>query len=170
MLDHLRQLGTTVLTAAIGSGGREAAVGGAISAGGLLAMAAGWLGGYDKPLELLIVLMLADYVSGVAGAFKTKTVSSDIMFWGGIRKITVLFVIGLAALVDGWVQPGAPVFRMAAILFYAGREGLSVVENFGVIGVPMPDKLKDYLLQLSQDKAGNNPAKPNSIDKEDEAL
>lgn len=164
MLDHMRQLGTTVLTAAFGSGGREAAVGGTISAGGLLAMAVGWLGGYDKPLELLLVLMLADYASGVAGAFKTKTVSSDIMFWGGIRKITVLFVIGLAALVDSWVQPGAPVFRLAAILFYIGREGLSVIENFGVIGVPMPDKLKEYLLQLGEDKAKNNPAKPEHPD------
>lgn len=169
MLDHLRQIGTTVFTAAVGSGGREAAVGGVVSVGGLLAAAAGWLGGYDKPLELLVVLMLADYASGVAGAFKTKTVSSDIMFWGGIRKVTVLFVIGLAALVDDWVQPGAPVFRLAAILFYVGREGLSVIENFGVLGIPMPDKLKDYLLQLSEDKAKNNPAKPEHPDNDKSA-
>ncbi|WP_256702536.1 holin family protein [Paenibacillus sp. P32E] len=114
--------------------------------------------------EFLVVLMLADYVSGVAGAFKTKTVSSDIMFWGGVRKITVLFVVGLAALIDDWVQPGAPVFRLAAILYYAGREGLSVIENFGVIGVPWPQAMKDFLLQLSEDKSKNNPAKPEHPD------
>lgn len=160
MLTHFRQIAVTVYTAAVGSGPREVAVGGSFSAAGLLAMAVGWLGGYDKPLQLLVVLMLADYVSGVAGAIKTKTVSSDVMFWGGVRKVTVLFVVGLAALVDDWVQPGAPVFRAAAIMFYIGREVLSVVENFGVIGVPLPDKLRDYLLQLNQDKARNNPAKP----------
>lgn len=164
MIDHLRQLATTIITAAIGSGGRETTVGGAVSAGGLMAMAIGWLGGYDKFLELLLLLMLADYLSGVAGAVKTKTLSSDIMFWGGIRKVTVLFVIGLAASIDGWVQPGAPIFRLAAILFYIGRESLSVIENFGVLGVPMPDKLKEYLLQLNQDKVKNNPAKPEHPD------
>jgi toxin secretion/phage lysis holin len=169
MINQIRHIATTVFTAAVGSGSREIAVGGVASITGLLAMAAGWLGGYDKPLELLIVLMFADYASGVAGAIKTKTVSSDIMFWGGIRKVTVLFVVGLAALVDDWVQPGAPIFRMAAILFYAGREGLSVVENFGVIGVPLPDKLKDYLIQLSEDKSKNNPAKPEHPDNDQSA-
>ncbi|CAH1057632.1 phage holin family protein [Paenibacillus pseudetheri] len=164
MIDHLRQLGTTITTAALGSGGREAAVGGVVSVGGLVALATGWLGGYDKYLELLLVLMLADYLSGVAGAVKTRTLSSDIMFWGGIRKVTVLFVVGMAALIDDWVLPGASVFRLAAILFYIGRESLSVIENFGVLGVPMPDKLKDFLLQLNQDKAKNNPAKPDHPD------
>ncbi|BCG57496.1 phage holin family protein [Paenibacillus sp. URB8-2] len=164
MVNQLRHFFTTIFTAAVGSGPREIAVGGSSVIAGLLAMAAGWLGGYDKPLQFLVVLMLADYASGLAGAFKTKTVSSDIMFWGGVRKATVLFVVGLAALVDDWVQPGAPVFRAAAIMFYIGREGLSVVENFGVIGVPLPDKLRDYLLQLNQDKARNNPAKPEHPD------
>ncbi|MEJ9164672.1 phage holin family protein, partial [Paenibacillus graminis] len=102
MLNHIKNIVTTVYTAAVGSGTREIATGVTSAGAGLLAMAAGWLGGYDKPLELLIVLMLADYASGVAGAIKTKTVSSDIMFWGGIRKVTVLFVVGLAALVDDW--------------------------------------------------------------------
>ncbi|MEC0172999.1 phage holin family protein, partial [Paenibacillus graminis] len=74
-----------------------------------------------------------------------------------------------AALVDDWVQPGAPVFRMAAILFYAGREGLSVIENFGVIGVPLPQVMKDFLLQLSEDKAKNNPAKPEHPDNDQSA-
>ncbi|OKP91340.1 holin family protein [Paenibacillus sp. P32E] len=169
MLNHIKNIVTTVYTAAVGSGTREIVTGATSAGAGLLAMAVGWLGGYDKPLELLVVLMLADYVSGVAGAFKTKTVSSDIMFWGGIRKVTVLFVVGLAALVDDWVQPGAPVFRMAAILFYAGREGLSVVENFGVIGVPMPQQIKDFLLQLSEDKSKNNPAKPEHPDNDQSA-
>ncbi|MRN56853.1 phage holin family protein [Paenibacillus monticola] len=169
MLNHIKNIFTTIYTAAIGSGFREIATGLSSALIGLLAMTAGWLGGYDKPLQFLIVLMLADYLSGVAGAFKTKTVSSDIMFWGGIRKITVLFVVGLAALVDDWVQPGAPVFRMVAILFYAGREGLSVVENFGVIGVPWPQQMQDFLLQLSQDKTKNNPAKPEHPDNDQSA-
>lgn len=160
MFAHLKMLFTTIFTAAVGSGSKEISTGSLAAVTGLLATAAGWLGGWDKPLQLLVVLMLADYVSGVAGAFKTKTVSSDIMFWGGVRKAVVLFVVGLGALVDAWVQPGMPLFRTAAIFFYVGREALSVVENFGVLGVPLPDKIREFLLQLNEDKAKNNPAKP----------
>jgi phage-related holin len=65
---------------------------------------------------------------------------------------------------DDWIQPGAPIFRTAAIYFYAGREGLSVVENLGVLGVPLPQVIKDFLLQLSEDKSKNNPAKPDHPD------
>ncbi|WP_252361744.1 phage holin family protein [Paenibacillus terrae] len=47
-------------------------------------------------------MMAIDYIFGVLGAVKTKSVNSDVMFWGGIRKITVLFVVGLAAQLDDW--------------------------------------------------------------------
>ena len=114
-----------------------------------------FLGGWDGALKVLLLLMVFDYGTGVLGAFKTKTVNSDIMFWGGIRKATVLFVIGLAALLDDWLQPGAPVFRTAAIYFYAAREGLSVVENLGVLGVPLPTTIKDKLEQLGGDADAN---------------
>ncbi|AKG37827.1 holin [Paenibacillus durus ATCC 35681] len=127
---------------------------------GLLATITGYLGGWDKPLQVLVVCMVIDYATGILGAVKTKTVSSDIMLWGGVRKAVVIFVVGLSALIDDWIQPGSPVFRTAAIYFYAGREGLSIVENLGVIGVYLPPQVRDFLLQLNEDKARNNPAKP----------
>jgi phage-related holin len=65
---------------------------------------------------------------------------------------------------ENWIQPGAPIFRTAAIYFYAGREGLSVFENLGVLGVPLPQAMKDFLLKLSEDKSKNNPAKPDHPD------
>jgi toxin secretion/phage lysis holin len=164
MLNHIKQLSTIIYTAAVGSGSREVATGGVTATAGVMATAAGLLGGWDKGLLVLIVLMGGDYATGVMGAFKTKTVSSDVMFWGGIRKAVVLFVVGLASLMDDWIQPGTQIFRAAAIYYYAGREGLSVIENLGVLGVPLPQALKDFLLQLSQDKSSNNPAKPDHPD------
>ncbi|MGG1878250.1 phage holin family protein [Paenibacillus cisolokensis] len=143
----LKQLGSTVLTAATGATGKETAFGASAAALGMLATL---LGGWDKPLQLLVVLMIADYVTGVLGAIKTKRVNSDVMFWGGIRKITVLFVVGLAHLIDGWVAGESAVFRILAIYFYAGREGLSVFENLGVLGVYIPPKLKEFLVQLKE--------------------
>ncbi|WP_084146540.1 phage holin family protein [Paenibacillus wynnii] len=169
MLYHIKQLSTIIYTAAVGSGSREVATGGITSMAGLLATIAGLLGGWDKALQVLVAFMVADYITGLLGAIKTKTVSSDVMFWGGIRKGVVLFVVGLSALMDDWLQPGAPIFRTAAIYFYAGREGLSVIENIGVLGVYMPPVVKDFLLQLSEDKAKNNPAKPDHPDNDQSA-
>ncbi|MEK4512846.1 phage holin family protein [Paenibacillus sp. FSL K6-2524] len=147
MLSQVKTFGVTVVTAAIGASGKESITGSIL---GAMLLAATLLGGWDKPLQILLALMIADYVTGVLGAFKTKTVNSDVMFWGGIRKITVLFVVGLSVLIDSWISPGSLVFRTLAIYFYAGREGLSVVENLGVIGVYLPPKLKEYLEQLNE--------------------
>lgn len=147
-----KELVMNVWTAAAGSTGREAAWGGWVAIAGTIGAL---LGGWDKPLIVLLVLMAADYVFGVLGAIKLKKVNSDVMYWGGVRKITVLFVVGLAALIDDWVQPGAPIFRTAAIFFYAGREGLSVVENLGTLGVPLPGKLRGWLEQLNGKDEGD---------------
>jgi toxin secretion/phage lysis holin len=142
-----KELVMNVWTAALAASGKEAAIGGWAAGAGVALSAA--LGGWDKALQVLLTLMVIDYLTGVAGAFKTKSVSSDTMFWGGVRKITVLVVVMLASMVDDWVQPGAPIFRTAAIYFYVGREGLSVVENLGVLGVPLPGKLREWLEQLN---------------------
>jgi toxin secretion/phage lysis holin len=147
-----KELLMNMWTAAVGASSKEAAWGGWIAITGTIGAV---LGGWDKPLQLLLVLMVADYVSGVLGAIKLKKVNSDIMYWGGIRKVTVLFVVGLAALIDDWIHPGAPLFRTAAIFFYAGREGLSVVENLGTLGVPLPERLRSWLEQLNE--GGNAP-------------
>lgn len=147
MLNQLKHLGSTVLSAAAGASSKESATGGAVAVVGLLATL---LGGWDKPLQILVVLMVADYVSGILGAIKTKSVNSEVMFWGGIRKITILFVIGLAVLIDGWIGGDSAVFRTLAVYYYAGREGLSVMENLGILGVYIPPKIKEFLEQLNK--------------------
>jgi toxin secretion/phage lysis holin len=151
-VEHIKTFGSTVWSAAVGKNIGESATGVFIAFIGTLGA---FLGGWDKPLQFLLWLMLADYVTGLLGALKTRSVNSDVMFWGGIRKITVLFVIGLAAMIDSWIQPDAAVFRTIAIFFYAGREGLSVVENLGVIGVPLPPKLVEFLAQLNEKGKGD---------------
>ncbi|WP_339295935.1 phage holin family protein [Paenibacillus sp. FSL W7-1279] len=147
LFNQLKLMGSTVLSAAAGASGKEAATGGVVAALGLFATL---LGGWDKPLQFLIALMVADYVTGILGAIKTKSVNSEVMFWGGIRKITILFVVGLAVLIDGWVGDDSAVFRILAVYFYAGREGLSVMENLGILGVYIPPKIKEFLEQLNE--------------------
>ncbi|NTZ20947.1 holin [Paenibacillus sp. JMULE4] len=145
---QIRQLGALVITAAAGDTKGETAIGGVVAFIGLIASQ--YLGGWDTALKVLVFLMIADYISGLLGAVKTKTVNSEIMFWGGIRKGVVLGVIALAVLLDELIGGEVPVFRTIALYFYSGREGLSVVENLGVLGVPLPPALTKFLEQLQQ--------------------
>jgi toxin secretion/phage lysis holin len=133
-------------SAAAGTTGKEAATAGWIAAVGTFATA--YLGGWDASLKVLVYLMVADYITGLLGALKSKNVNSEIMFWGGLRKGVVLFVIILAIQLDDLANNSVPVFRTVAIYFYASREGLSVVENLGIIGVPLPEQLTKFLQQL----------------------
>ncbi|WP_217597297.1 holin family protein [Cohnella sp. GbtcB17] len=118
------------------------------------------LGGWDAALRILVVLMVADYLTGVLAAFRRKQVNSEAMFWGGIRKAVVLGVIAIAILLDDLVGNTAPVFRLLALYFYIAREGLSVVENLGLIGVKLPNFIKDVLEQLQQKAEGTTAPAP----------
>ena len=109
-----------------------------------------WLGGWDASLKALAFLMVFDYVTGFLGAVKNKNVDSDEMFQGGIRKGIILAVIILAIRLDQMVGNTEPILRTMAIYFYAGREGISVAENLGILGVPLPGALKKVLAQLQE--------------------
>jgi toxin secretion/phage lysis holin len=147
LLKHAAML---LSSAAIGDTSKEIGLGGVVAISGFLVT--NFLGGWDAALKLLIFLFVADYVTGVLGAFRTKLVNSETMFWGGIRKGIVLMVISIAAICDQWVGGEAPVFRTLALYFYVGREGLSLVENLGMLGLPMPNALTKFLTQL-QDRS-----------------
>lgn len=153
-MNQLRDYVSNISAAAVGTSGKDAFFGIAAAAIGIIGTS---LGGWDKGMVLLLWLMAGDYVTGLLGAIKTKTVNSDVMYWGGIRKVVVLFVIGLAYTLDSWMNPEAPIFRTLAIYFYVGREGLSVVENLGKMGVLLPAAIKDKLQQLN-DKGGGKDA------------
>ncbi|MBE0335131.1 phage holin family protein [Paenibacillus sp. 23TSA30-6] len=152
-MSQIKMFGSTVWTAMVGASEKEAAAGGITALTGLIVT---FLGGWDKPLKVLFYMMVADYIFGVIAAFKNKKADSNVMFWGGIRKATVLMVVGLSAQIDDWLQPDAPIFRIAAIYFYAGREGLSLAENLGALGIPLPFKLKNFLQQLNDKGDGKD--------------
>lgn len=115
-----------------------------------------YLGGWDIALRILVFCMIADYVTGVLGAIRTKTLNSEVMFWGGIRKAVIFVVIALAVMLDEYVGDQSPIFRTMAIYFYVGREGISIVENLGVLNVPLPSFVKKILEQLQEKGDGSN--------------
>lgn len=108
------------------------------------------LGGWDIALRVLITLMVVDYATGFLGAVKTKTVTSDEMFWGGIRKGIIFAVLIVAVLLDEMIGNKEPILRTLTIYFYVAREGVSVTENLGVLGVPLPPGISRVLKQLQE--------------------
>lgn len=118
-----------------------------------------WLGGWDAALNVLVVLMIIDYVTGFLGAIKNRKVDSEVMFWGGIRKGIILVVLAVAVLLDQMVGNAEPILRTLAIYFYVAREGVSVTENLGILGVPLPPGIARVLTQLQEkgeDKNADN--------------
>lgn len=123
-----------------------------------------FLGGWDKTLETLIIIMLLDYMTGVASAFKSKAVSSSIGYKGLVKKATVFIVIILAAQIDKMIDAENHVFRNCTALSFSINEALSILENVGKSGVKLPAFIRTSLLRLKQ-QAENDIN--NSMEKED---
>lgn len=113
--------------------------------GGLL----GWfLGGFDGFLYALVALMVADYITGVMCAIVEKKLSSEIGFKGIFKKVLIFILVGVGHLIDTNLIGDGSVLRTAIIFFYCSNEGVSLLENAGRLGLPIPEKLKDILVQL----------------------
>ena len=114
----------------------------------------GWLGyflgGYDGLLYALIVFMVVDYITGVMCAIVDKKLSSAVGFKGICRKVLILMLVGIANLLDVSVIGTGAVLRTAVIFFYLSNEGVSLLENAGHLGLPIPEKLKEILAQLHE--------------------
>lgn len=98
-------------------------------------------------LVTLIVVVVIDYITGLIKAAITHTLSSAVGFRGILKKMLIMLVVALAHLVDNCVGSGET-WRNIAIVFYISNEGLSILENCVVCGLPVPEKLKEILLDM----------------------
>ncbi len=104
----------------------------------------------QTPIVILLLLIVLDYISGVAGAIVTHKVSSSVGIAGVIRKIMVLVVVTLSLLVDlVWGLDGMIV--TSSIIAFIISESISILENAVECGVPIPDKLKELLDTKKED-------------------
>ena len=112
----------------------------------------GWLGyflgGCDGLLIALVVFAVADYITGVMCAVSDKKLSSAVGFKGICRKVIIFMLVGIAHMIDVNIIATGSVLRTAVIFFYLSNEGVSLLENAGHLGLPIPEKLKAVLEQL----------------------
>ena len=125
----------------------------------------GWLGyflgGCDGLIIALLVFVVMDYLTGVMCAIADKKLSSAVGFKGICRKVLIFMLVGIANIIDVEVIKTESVLRTAVIFFYLSNEGISLLENAGHLGLPIPEKLRKVLEQLhdradeSDDKKGD---------------
>ena len=113
----------------------------------------GWfLGGYDGFLYALITFVVIDYVTGILCAIIDKKLSSEAGAKGIFKKVLIFVMVGIAHVLDtqilGFTGYEGDALRTAIIFFYLSNEGVSILENAGHIGLPIPENLKEILKQL----------------------
>ena len=118
----------------------------------VLAAIGGWLGwflgGCDGLLYALIAFVVVDYITGIMCAVVDKKLSSAVGFRGIFKKVLIFTLVGIANVLDVQVIGTGSVLRTAIIFFYISNEGVSLLENAGHLGLPIPAKLKAVLEQL----------------------
>ena len=105
-------------------------------------------GDMDGLMVALVALIVLDYISGVMAAAVEKKLSSEVGAKGIAKKIFMLLIVAVANIVDINVIGEGHVLKSVTMVFYIANECISLLENAGRLGVPVPKKLLDVLEQL----------------------
>lgn len=111
-------------------------------------------GGWDAALITLLLFMAVDYLSGliVAGVFhssdksETGTLNSAACWQGLLKKGMTLIIVLVAARLD--IVLGTAFVRDAVVIAYIVNETISIIENAGLMGLPVPDVIMSAIEQL----------------------
>ena len=108
--------------------------------------------GWNDALEALLTLMVIDYATGLLAAYINPDLKLDSHkgFRGICKKIVIILLIVLAHELEK--ATGVPAVQSVVVWFFVGNEGLSIIENSAKAGVPVPEKLRKTLEQLSSEK------------------
>ena len=128
------------------------------------------------PVLVLLVVMVLDYITGMAKAWHAGELSSRVGLWGILKKVGYLVIVGVACVVDwllrygadslGWNWPVDFLFASIVIIWLVINELLSILENVSAIGAPVPGFMQALLKKLkvhTEDTAEENlPGEENS--------
>lgn len=122
-----------------------------IAIGGIVAFIFLITGGQDEALRILLILIAVDYSSGIIKAYITKTANSKLGIIGILKKVMIILVIVLAYHLD--ILLGSKLgIKTLTIGVFISNEGLSILENASICGVPIPEKVKNVLTQYQEYK------------------
>ena len=116
------------------------------------------LGGRDMWLTALLTVMVIDILTGILKAVLMRSnksesggLSSESMFRGGTKKVFILLMVALGAVLDSIISPDNVFIRIMVVSYYIANESLSILENIGACGLPLPKSLYKILDSLKDD-------------------
>ena len=112
-----------------------------------------FLGGLDIALKTLLIFIALDYITGLCKAITQKKVNSSIGAKGIIKKVGYLIIVAMSVYLDKTVGDTGAI-RNIVIYFFVANEGISILENWGTMGLPLPKKIFDVLEQIRLEKGG----------------
>lgn len=117
--------------------------------GTLLTTIVYFLGGWDVALQTLLIMISLDYVTGLLKAIRNKKLNSHIGLKGIIKKVGYLIIVVVSVLLDRTTgNTGA--IRTLVIYFFVGNEGISIVENWSEMDLPIPKVIKEALEKMKK--------------------
>ena len=99
-------------------------------------------------LYILILLVILDYITGICVAVHQKQLSSKIGFKGISLKVMIFVVLSMCHVLDGYLLGKGSTIQAMSIFFYCANEVVSILENSVAVGLPLPQKLKEVLLNF----------------------
>ena len=105
----------------------------------------------DGLIYALLAFIILDYVTGLTVACINKNLSSEVGFKGIAKKVVILLLVAVGNMLDVYILGDGAVCRSTVIGFYLANEGISILENAGNLGIPLPKKLVSVLEQLKND-------------------
>lgn len=120
---------------------------------------AGLYGEWTTALSILAIMMGVDYITGVLVAISGKSpktdgggLSSKIGFVGIAKKGFIMLIVLVATQLDKAIGNTSMVFQTATVFYYIANEGLSILENADLMGVPFPAFIKERLESMRESK------------------
>ena len=125
----------------------ETIVGGGVAFVGVLMQHL--FGEFSETFETLLILMVIVYITGISAACINPNMKLDSgkCGTGALKKVVILLLISATYRID---LIGQTMAKDVVMLFFIGREGLSILENAANCGLPIPQKLKDTLAQFTE--------------------
>lgn len=108
-------------------------------------------GGFDYLFISLLLAIVLDYITGILKAIYKKNLNSTISRKGIIKKCGYLFIIILATLFDRLINDQTMAIRTLVIYFFFSNEAISILENWGALGLPLPKRLYEVFEKLKDE-------------------
>lgn len=116
------------------------------------------LGGWDIWLASLFTVIVLDIVTGIIKAILMRSnksssggLNSTSMFKGGVKKVIILILVALGEVIDNILPTEEAFIRTMIVSYYIANESLSILENIGACGIPLPKGLFKVLDALKNE-------------------